>query len=103
MPALSTDQQGTARKNASSILRALASVGQVHVATALGVSESTVSRWKDKEIDEMGQFLAVLGMKAVSANYKCYDPKSIDALLTLAKERMAQLETPEQLNWERES
>lgn len=100
MPQLSAEQLGTTRKNASGILRALASVGQVRVAEALGVSESTVSRWKDKEIDEMSQFLSVLGLKAVPASYKCYDPRSVDALLTLAKERMAQLETPEQLIFE---
>ena len=100
MASLSPAQQESARKIGSSILKRLASVGQVHVAQSLGVSESTVSRWKDKEIEETAQFLAVLGLKSVPADYKCYDPKSIDALLTLAKERMAQLESPDQLKWE---
>ena len=100
MSSLSPDQLGTSRKISASILRALASVGQVRVAESLGVSESTVSRWKDKEIDEMGQLLAVLGLKSVPQDYKCYDPKSIDALLTLAKERLAQIEHPDHLVWE---
>lgn len=100
MASLSPDQTTRSRKNVSAILQALASVGQVRVAEAFGLSESTVSRWKDKEIDEMGKLLAVLGLKSVPQDYKCYDPKSIDALLTLAKERMAQIENPDHLTWE---
>lgn len=101
MPSLSHDQQEIARKSESTILRALAAVGQMKVAESLGVSESTISRQKsDGKPKESAAWLAAHGLKAVPANYKCYDPKSIDALLTLAKERMAQLESPDHLLWE---
>ena len=100
MPALSSAQVVTARKNVSTILRALAAVGQINVAEAFETSETTVSRWKGEKIEEMGQLLAVLGLKSVPQDYKCYDPKSIDALLTLAKERLAQIEHPDHLIWD---
>lgn len=100
MPTLSADQLGMTRKNNSAILRALASVGQVRVAEALGVSESTVSRWKDKEIDETSQFLAVLGVKVVDESYRCIDHKTLGAILHGHRMWVASIESPEQLTWD---
>lgn len=100
MIALSDEQLARSRKNESVILKHLASIGQVHLANMLGIHESTVSRWKDKEFTELSQTLAALGLKVIPEEMRCYDPKSIDALLTLAKERMGQLESTDQLIWE---
>jgi len=92
----------SARKNEQLILRGLASRGQAPVAQALAVSESTVSRWKDGEIARWAQCLSVLGLRVVPVEYRCYEPKTLEALLTLARQRMDQLDSVEQLPWEEE-
>jgi len=99
-PPVSPNSDETARKNERLILRGLASCGQAPVAQALAVSESTVSRWKDGEIARWAQCLALLGLKIVPMEYRCYDPKTLEALLTFARQRMDQLESVEQLPWE---
>lgn len=101
MLALSEQEMERSRKNHSVILKSLISVGQVHVAEAIGMHESTLSKMiGEGHLERFSHILAKLGLKVVPQEYKCYDAKSIDALLTLAKERMAQLETPEQLSFE---
>jgi len=89
-----------ARKNEMAILRGLAQAGQRRVAECMGVSETTVSRMKEAEIGRVGRLLAACGLKAVPVTMRCYRPESIQALLTLAQERLAQIETPEQLVWD---
>lgn len=73
------------RKNLATILQGLASVGQSVVAQALGVSESTISRMKEKELPELAKFLALIGRKAVPVEMKCYRPDAIAAIFTLAR------------------
>lgn len=92
----------TARKIVGNILHRLAAVGQTTVATRLQVSESTVSRMKEKdaEIQRCAALLDALEMKAVPREMKCYGEKSLAAILQLAKERMAQIEEPSQLQWD---
>lgn len=103
MGALSDDQASRARKNESAILKALASVGQRNLADALGIDESAISRLKsDGQVERFSTMLAVLGLKVVPTHMHCYEGKSIEALLTLAKERLAQIEQPEQLAWDDE-
>jgi len=101
-PPVSPAHAESARKNERLILRSLASYGQAHVAQALDVSESTVSRWKDGEIARWAQCLAVLGLKVVPAEHLLCSPKMIEALLTFARQRVAQLDNVEQLQWEEE-
>jgi hypothetical protein len=62
-----------ARKNHTLILQRLASVGQSQLAQALGVSESAVSRMKDKELADLSKLLAVLGLKVVPLEMRCFD------------------------------
>lgn len=88
------------RKNGSAILQRLVSVGQSEVARELNLSESTVSRMKGGEIDQMAKMLAVLGLKTVPIEMKCFNPKDIDALLTLAKSKLSEIEHTDQLIWE---
>ena len=87
------------RKIESTILQALASKGQAHVAEFMGVSESKISRLKGDGIAELADFLAALDLKAVPAEMQCYRKESIASILQLAKERMAEIETPDQLLW----
>ena len=97
MATLSAEQTASARKIASSILNRLASVGQAKVANTLEISESTVSRWKDGDIDKMAQTLAVLGLKVVPASQKCFEPQYIDALRMLARQALD--EPAQALEW----
>jgi transcriptional regulator with XRE-family HTH domain len=72
----------TARKTKSALLRGLASVGQANVATALGVSETMVSRWKsDGEIDRIAALLDLLELKATPVSHRCYPPEYVDWLV----------------------
>ena len=98
MDTLSAEQTGTARKINATLLQRLASVGQNRVATALGQSESTVSRWKDGELEKLASLLAVLGLKVVPVNQKCFDPQYIEALRMLARQALD--EPAHALEWE---
>lgn len=80
-----------ARKNESTVLHALAGVGQSHVAACLKMSESTVSRMKDADIGRYSAFLAAIGLKVVPQSYKCAKPDVIAAALTLVKASMHNL------------
>ena len=86
-----------ARKNESMVLQRLASVGQAAVADAAGVSESTVSRFKDGELERICAVLSVLGLKVVPIEMKCYPSDQIDAIFTLAKARMKNLDHADKL------
>lgn len=96
MAALSTEATESARKIVSIIFQRLSSVGQVEVAKALDASESTVSRLKE-QTPQFAGMLARIGLKVVPAEMKCYDEKTIASILELARQRMAQLNSPQQL------
>lgn len=101
MAAVSPPPPENARKIASTIFQALAKVGQNEVAAALGTSDSSVSRLKEN-IPQFAGMLARLGLKVVPAEMRCYDERTLSALLELARQRMAQIHNPQQLaqDWE---
>jgi len=74
-----------ARRNLSAILRALATVGQVRAAERMGVSESTLSRMKDADLQRIADLLAACGLKVVGEDLKLYQPERIAAILELAR------------------
>ena len=84
MAALSPEAAARSRKNAALMLQRLASLGQTAVADALGVSESTVSRWKDGDIEKTAITLAVLGLRVVRDDERTVDPRKLAALVALA-------------------
>lgn len=102
MAALSPNPPENARKFASLILQTLAEVGQNEVAQALATSDSTVSRLKG-DVPMFAGMLGRLGLKVVPAKLQCYDEQTIASILTLANQRMAQLQTPQQLaqDWDK--
>lgn len=55
------------------------------------MSESTISRWKDGDIDKTGLTLAVLGLKVVPSDESTIDPRRFAALVALAEEGFAAL------------
>lgn len=89
-----------ARKNETMILRALADVKQAAVADAIGVSEATVSRFKDGELERYARLLAAIGLKCVPLSMRCFKQDEIEALLTLAKKQLESVKTTQDLEWD---
>ncbi|WP_109442221.1 CII family transcriptional regulator [Achromobacter xylosoxidans] len=105
----SSSMNASARKNRSMILRRLASTGLKKVGAELGLSESLISKWKgpkddgsEGEIARMALFLSVLGLKVTPQEYRCYDEATLAAMITLANQRMSQIQEPEHLAFEDE-
>lgn len=90
------------RKNLSALLHGLASVGQAAVAEALGVSESTVSRWKEGggELERLARLLAALGQKTVGQDRHCVRPEEFKFVTRLASRALANQEAAQQLLFE---
>ena len=92
-------QGAVAKGNEASMLRQLQRIGQVNVARAAGVSEASITRWKDGELSRMSIALAAMGLKVVPVENKCFQPEYIDALRMLARQA---LDEPAQvLEWDR--
>lgn len=100
MTALSAELDAAARRNERLILQALASAGIGPAAKAADVDESTVTRWKEKDIPRFCRMLSALGIKCVPRALKCYEPRQMDAILQLAKAHLSEIEGTEQLEWE---
>lgn len=98
-PVSSADAE-KARKYLSLAMQKSASVGQRSVAERLQTSESTVSRFLSADLERACAVLSVLGLKVVPTEMKCYDSKTIDTLMHLAREHLNRLETPEQLSFD---
>jgi transcriptional regulator with XRE-family HTH domain len=89
-----------ARKNEKTVLQAFARVSQTKVAEAMGVSDSTVTRFKEGGIEQACALLAACGLKVVPIEMQCFPRDKVHALLTLARDHLVQMEHPEQLTWE---
>jgi hypothetical protein len=77
------------RKSQSQILRELASRGQKAAGEAIGKSETWVSRFASEQLKTCADLLAVLGLKVVPAEHKCYAPEYIEHLRYFAQIGMA--------------
>lgn len=91
-----------ARKNLSMILQRLSSVGQNTVAEGIGKSETFVSRLKEEDLERFALILALLDLKAVPTDMRCYPEAQIEAIFTLAKSHMQALDSAEKLSFEEE-
>ncbi|HBP0623976.1 TPA: transcriptional regulator [Pseudomonas aeruginosa] len=90
-----------AREFESLVLNRLLSVGQKTVADAIGVSESTVSRWKEGEIERWCKVLALLELQVVPMSAQCHPFEYIQALKTLAELGLqAEKKRPGPLGWD---
>lgn len=90
-----------ARKACSTVLRAMQEPGrQGAIAAAMGVSESTVSRLKNDQLEQFCLLLAHAGLKVVPVEMQCFPADKVQALLTLARAHLAAVERPDQLVWE---
>lgn len=98
MPTLTAQQDARSRKNLTALLKALCTAGQGATASAIGLHESTISRWKDGELEKLALFMAVVGLKVVPAEMRCYRPEEIEALQVLA--RRSDVLRADALDWE---
>lgn len=89
-----------ARKNERTILQAFARVTQARIAEQLGVDDSKVSRFKEGYLEQAAALLAACGLKVVPNEMQCFPRDKVNALLTLARDHLIQMEHPEQLTWE---
>ncbi|KAF1032982.1 MAG: hypothetical protein GAK37_00302 [Pseudomonas sp.] len=97
---LSQEQTVRARKNYSVLMQHLASVGNAPVALAVGCDEATISRMKPEKFEQFCQILAVLDLKVVPKNMRCFDVRDIEAILYQAKRWMEHIQGVDQLQEE---
>lgn len=102
MTELSPNQLDLSRKIERMILHSLAEHGQSAVATAIGVSESTVSRLKDGNLETFSKVLAALDLKVVPTSYRSIDPDRMRAFCTLFEAAMTRSDSLEHLLLESE-
>jgi hypothetical protein len=83
---VSAEVEARSRKNLSRILHGLASVGQVHVAGAIGLHESNITRWKEKgEFERMSTMLAAMGLRIALPEQKVMSQDEFNMLMRFAK------------------
>lgn len=56
----------------------------------MGISESTVSRFKTDQLEQLCGFLAHLGLKVVPSEFQCVDQKTFAAFQVLWERAMSQ-------------
>lgn len=91
MSEVSSTQTERSRKIESTILRAIAEVGQAEIARLTHVSESTVSRRKEDRIGEWSEFLAASNLKVVPVSHIYIDPKKLEAMMLLFQSAVSKL------------
>lgn len=98
---LSPELDERAREFESLVLNRLLSAGQRSVADAIGVSESTVSRWKEGEIERWCKVLALLGLQLVPDQAVVVNADYLRSLETLAELGLrAEKKRPGPLGWD---
>lgn len=90
-----------ARKIVATVLRATQrDVTQTAIATAMGCSESTVSRLLSDHLEKLALVLAHAGLKVAPAESRCFPPDYVDALLLMAKQHINTVATVRNLEWD---
>jgi DNA-binding IclR family transcriptional regulator len=73
---------------------------QAAIAAATGMPESTLSRLLSDHLEKLALVMAHAGLRVVSEDARCFSPKDIDALLTMAQRHMNSLQGVSSLEWE---
>ena len=92
MSEVSQGLRESARKTDTYLRNQLAGMGQKNVAERLGVSESTISRWKTDEIETVALYLTAMGLKVVAIDAKMVSADQTKAMQTLALAYLRHLE-----------
>jgi hypothetical protein len=97
-PPVSAAASEKARKSHFTFLQAVKDPGrQAAIATAMGVSETTVSRIKTEQSEQFCLLLACAGLKIVEEDKECVNPKTWRALAHIASLAMKNPDIAEQL------
>ena len=101
MPSLSMSPAERARKISAVVLqRTQRDATQVALATAMGCSESTVSRMLAPDhLDKLALLLAHAGLKVVPVERICVDPQMYEAMTRIASKAMSNADMAQQLVW----
>jgi hypothetical protein len=97
---VSTEVAERSRKYFSLAFQRVTSLGQVTIAEQLTTSEATVSRTVNAELERVCQVLAVVGLKVVPKEMKCFPRDQIEAIFALAKARMQEMDSADKLSFE---
>lgn len=96
---LSPERLAWSRNMQSQILQAIDATGQQTVASCIGIDPTAITKMKSAQgtakhgdIERLCHILAVIGLKVVPADMKCYDASKIDILFRLAKDNFQRLE-----------
>ena len=76
------------RRNQTQILSALSEITQARVADRMGISETTLSRAKDGDIERLSSLLAACNLVATPRNHQMVDPDELFALRVLARKTL---------------
>lgn len=97
---LTAEAHDKSRRFHALALQRVASVGQNRIAEQIGTSEATVSRFVSADLERACQILAVVGLKVVPIEMKCYPRDQIEAIFTLARASMNRVGDVEALSFE---
>lgn len=100
MTTVSSSVAERSRKYLQACMQSISRVGQNSIAEQLGVSAPTVSRFVSDDLERACQVIAAAGLKIVPAEMRCYPQDQIDAILTLARGRLNQTVSAEQLSFD---
>jgi predicted transcriptional regulator len=81
-------------------MQRISEVGQNNVATEIGVSAPTVSRFVSDDLERACQVLAAVGLKLVPVDRVCVDRTMYQSLVNIASAAMSHPDTMQKLVWE---
>ena len=84
MTEVSPDVRESARKTETTLRNALAEMGQARVADKMNVSESTISRMKDADIEKFALFIAAINCNIVGKDQRVVSASDLQVLKHLA-------------------
>ena len=84
MSEVSQDVRESARKIETQLRNALADMGQARVADKMNISESTISRMKDADIEKFALFIAALNLNIVGKDQRVVSATDLQVLRHLA-------------------
>ncbi len=94
---LSPEQATRARKNLHFILQRVTSVGNAPIALAVGCDEATISRMRPEKFEQFAQILAVLDLKVVPSEMRCFNERDIEMFIHGSKRWMEHVQGLDQL------
>lgn len=98
---LSQELQARARRIETELFRRMRELGQAPIAEVCDVDVSTVSRLTGESkfgIAQFSRMMALLGLKAVPIEMKCYRPEEIEPYFQLAQQHMRRVNSVHDLS-----